>query len=202
MISHEYRCIFVHIPRTGGSSVERWLVGRNWWAVEPETKHLTARQARAIYADVWDDYFKFSIVRHPLDRVLSMMHYAAEYGLALTQDGGIDFAGYKAAYGFPVTVEFDTGHYAPETVRHAGHLPGQIYGNILDCPLDAIYRFETLAQDMDALGRRLGVAQAFSAQPHRLARSEAPKPDRDNPKTRAAVAELYARDFVHFGYTP
>lgn len=46
MISHELKCIFVHIPRTAGSNIERSLIGQDWWEVSHETKHLLASQAK------------------------------------------------------------------------------------------------------------------------------------------------------------
>ena len=79
MISHEYRCIFIHIPRTGGSSIEKALVGRNWWSISKETKHITASQAREVYGDYWGKYFKFSFVRNPWDRCVSLLAFSSFY---------------------------------------------------------------------------------------------------------------------------
>ena len=73
MISDRYRCIFIHIPRTAGSAIEKALVGRDWWFVNPFTKHLTARQARLLYGKRrWCEYFSFAFVRNPWDKLVSM----------------------------------------------------------------------------------------------------------------------------------
>jgi len=66
MISHEHKCIFIHIPHTGGSSIEVALVGKNWIDVDQKTKHLDWKEAKALYSEYWDSYFKFSVVRNPL----------------------------------------------------------------------------------------------------------------------------------------
>ena len=55
MISHELKCIFIHIPRTAGSSIERALINDDWWTVESKTKHLIASQAKKIYSEYWND---------------------------------------------------------------------------------------------------------------------------------------------------
>jgi len=198
MINHELRCIFIHIPRTAGTSIERWLCGNNWWNIEPATKHLTARQAKALYAEYWDDYFKFSIVRHPMRRVESMMRYGRFYGLAQQPDGAIDFAGYKNKFGAQVVVEFDYRFYKRADVAHDGHLPGQIYGNILDAELDFIARFENLEADLAQISRQIGIKTKMKshAEP-----SLGPKPDSSHPVTKAAILALYDRDFTRFGYS-
>ena len=72
MISHELKCIFIHIPRTGGSIIEKLLVGQDWWIFDKKTKHLIASQAKKLYSEYWNDYFKFSFVRDPYSRMLSL----------------------------------------------------------------------------------------------------------------------------------
>ena len=72
MISHQYKCIFIHIPRTGGTSVELTLTHTDWGLSHKPEKHIFASHAKKLYAQYWDDYFKFSIVRNPYDRLISL----------------------------------------------------------------------------------------------------------------------------------
>ena len=73
MVLDDLGLIFVHITRTGGTSIEVALAGQDWWQISPQTKHLSARQIRIqVGEEKWSDYFKFSIVRNPWDRVVSM----------------------------------------------------------------------------------------------------------------------------------
>ena len=71
------RVLFVHIPKTGGSSVELWLKGAgynlhricNWNGAEHQ--HAPAR----IY-NTWGEFdYKFTVVRHPMTRFLSALSY-------------------------------------------------------------------------------------------------------------------------------
>src|ERR1700722_11866986 len=73
MIDRERGLLFLHIARTGGTSVETALVGKDWWLIDPMTKHLAASQARRIHGEkIWRTFKKFSIVRNPWDRLVSM----------------------------------------------------------------------------------------------------------------------------------
>jgi chondroitin 4-sulfotransferase 11 len=79
MISHEFKTIFVHIPKTGGTSVEGMFgyaeynkfgnllkdnVGRG--------KHWGADEYYQYWSDWYKQYYKFTIVRNPWERELSL----------------------------------------------------------------------------------------------------------------------------------
>jgi hypothetical protein len=197
MISHELKCIFVHIPRCAGTSVETWLVGQNWWSIEPETKHLTAYQARTLYAKYWDEYLTFSIVRNPITRFQSCMKYASHFGLSYSGSGQVDFTGYHARFGSEIVLEHDHRFANLQELRKDHHLPGQVYGNILDVPLDFVGKFENLQDDMGEIGRLLGFRRPF--------RFHAEKSER-TPKMQFSdvsmekIREICARDLEVFGY--
>src|SRR5882724_7775498 len=86
MISHDHRCILVHIERTGGTSVELTLTGLDWWERKTQDqKHLTARASIERYGEeIWKRYFTFSFVRNPWDLVVSsyvFLHRRKDTGL-------------------------------------------------------------------------------------------------------------------------
>ena len=64
MINHKYKLIFIHIPRTGGSSIEKAILNNNssWWKIHAPSKHLTAYSAKKIYQPYWDDYLKILLL--------------------------------------------------------------------------------------------------------------------------------------------
>lgn len=95
MISDKYEAIFVHVPRTAGQSVERAFLelhGLDWNTRgelllrakdedepgPPRLAHLTTKQYTDlgyIDGDKFNQYFKFSVVRNPYDRIISLMRW-------------------------------------------------------------------------------------------------------------------------------
>jgi hypothetical protein len=103
MLCHHYKCVFVHIPKTGGQSIEHMFLrqlGLTWetraplllrYNDRPELgppmlMHLKAPEyvrCRYMTEEQYADYFTFSFVRNPWDRVVSFYRYL---GLANQMD--------------------------------------------------------------------------------------------------------------------
>lgn len=95
MICHDYKCIFIHIPKVAGQSVEHYFlkkVGLDWDtraplllsknndpnAGPPRLAHLTGTEYikyHYLTQEVYDSYYKFSFVRDPYTRTLSFYKY-------------------------------------------------------------------------------------------------------------------------------
>lgn len=71
MISHDYKLIFVHVPKCAGRSVCDIFNQR--------FDHYTARYYEQEYHKFWQQYTRFTIVRHPLDRLVSLYYYVKEH---------------------------------------------------------------------------------------------------------------------------
>ena len=64
--------IFIHIPRTGGTSIEKSF----GLTLGNEEKHLSAAELREKAGpEKWAQSFVFSFVRNPWDRIISLYHH-------------------------------------------------------------------------------------------------------------------------------
>jgi len=70
----EGKLIFVHIPKTAGLSLALTLFGE-------EVGHFPVWVYRAILGDEYNDYFSFSFVRHPVDRLISAYYFLKQGGM-------------------------------------------------------------------------------------------------------------------------
>ncbi len=70
MILKKPKLLFIHIPRTGGSSIENFFNFRPCAQMDNKSsRHLTLEECEEFCRI--EDYFKFTIVRNPWDRLLS-----------------------------------------------------------------------------------------------------------------------------------
>ncbi len=194
MISHKHKCIFIHIPRCGGTSMEISIVGRNWFKVDRSTKHLIASTAKNIYEPYWDDYFKFSFVRNPWDRMVSMAKFSCFYGVYL-KNGNIDMSNYLK--NFP-EIEIDPRSKSRDDTFSP--IKNSVFLNILNLELDFIGRFENINEDFDFICESIGapLTHFINDPPHKSKHKHYTEYYDD--ETRQIVAEKYAKDIEHFGY--
>ena len=89
MISHRHKCIFIHIPKTAGTSINSFFhPGVKFHFKKPDyerlfgwcpkrqlhMQHATSKQlleTELITEEQWNEYYKFTFVRNPWDRAYS-----------------------------------------------------------------------------------------------------------------------------------
>ncbi|EGO3166724.1 sulfotransferase family 2 domain-containing protein [Campylobacter coli] len=72
----KYKCIFIHVPKVAGSSIERVIYQTDRWLVG----HRKANDYMMFNKDRFESYFSFGFVRNPYDRVVSAYHYLRNGG--------------------------------------------------------------------------------------------------------------------------
>lgn len=208
-ISHRHRAIFIHIPKTGGTSIEA-VLGMHGERADvglvpfpgqvPDRErfygrglqHLTGPRLREELGDdaVFAAYFKFSVVRNPWDRLVSTCAWADRKwadGRMLDRDE------------FEAFVRRTHAAFTAAAPRHPHVVPQVEY--VLDAAgrpiVDFLARFETLDRDWQVVRARLGIEADL---PVRMRSVHRPYAEYYGPDTRAMVAEIYAGDIDAFGY--
>jgi len=84
LVSNINRFITIDIPKTATRSLRETLLGDLCFFGKTGRQHFTARQAKVYMVSylknsnsslTWDDYYKYSVVRNPWDRAVSLFSY-------------------------------------------------------------------------------------------------------------------------------
>jgi len=189
MISDRHRFIFIHINKTGGTSIEK--------VFEPEAdqenvafKHRTAAFYRQTFPEQFRDYFKFAFVRNPWDWLVSRYHWSRDRQHLF--DYSFQEFLWRLKNGIPLSPGapwLEGEALQPQLARVS--IDGQI-------AVDFVGRFETIQSDFDSICSRLQIEARTL--PHVFQTDRASYVDYYDDETRRVVKQLYAADIIAFGY--
>jgi len=206
VISHDHKFIFIHVPKTGGTSIENAL-GLSG------PRHNTALEYLNHYPEIWESYFTFSFVRNPWDRLFSYYNFRRRIR-QLEAENTLTFKEWlvriaelvKSENHKRLNVEFaprlgvgtiEKNHAEGWRVKldNALYMLTDEHGKVI---VDFIGRFERLQQDFDIVCDKLNIA------PRKLPCTNKSQHDPywkyydgDGEKI---VAELCQKDIALFGY--
>lgn len=177
--------VFIHINKTGGSSIEKALgVGLD---------HSTALEKyQQLGATAWAKKFRFTVVRNPWDKVVSHYHYRVKTNQTGLAAGQIPFDQWLQR----VYVDRDPQYYdKPRMFMPQRRWLVNEQGEML---VEFVGRFENLEEDFTAICGRLGVQAELG---HAKPSSRGSYRDYYDPASRELVAEVFAEDLEAFGYS-
>lgn len=177
--------VFIHINKTGGSSIEKALgIGLD---------HSTAREKyRQLGAAAWSRKFTFTIVRNPWDKVVSHYHYRVRTNQTGLGDKTLPFGEWLQR----VYVDRDPFYFdQPRMFMPQKQWLVNESGEML---VEFIGRFENLQQDFDSICQRLKVEASLG---HAKPSSRGSYRDYYDADSEALVREQFAEDIELFGYT-
>ncbi|WP_448546881.1 sulfotransferase family 2 domain-containing protein [Thalassotalea fusca] len=198
--THRYKCIFIHIPKSAGTSVLHTLgdTGARW--------HVSWLHFRRAAPDKFNKYFRFSIVRHPVSRLYSAYQYMLSGGNQSVNDKLLQE---KIITNSTTFDEFVKHVLTFETVMDYEVFKPQ-YGFIFDktgkCQVNEVIRFENLALEWQRIANKHNF-------PIDLARKNITSPHSDNNACEKTILKqlssesidririYYQRDFDLLNYT-
>jgi chondroitin 4-sulfotransferase 11 len=194
IVSQRAQCIFVHIQKTGGSSIEKLLrahdsaIGSH---LHNGRRHLSALEMEAIIApDIWNSYFKFAFVRNPWDRLVSWYHMCTQ---AVHHNNFSRYIKDNAPTFADFLTRTTTGIAAKTTWNQLDYVTDE-RGQVM---IDFIGRYETLHEDLSVVTRRL--ALPFDV-PHENKSRHRNYREYYTDETAGIVARRFEKDIRHFGY--
>ena len=186
-VRHRYldRYIFIHINKTGGSSVER--------ALKLPLEHKTAlEKIQEIGQSQWDRRFTFAVVRNPWDKVVSHYHYRVQTNQTGLGAKPVDFQQWvRLAYG-----EQDPAYYNhPKMFMPQSDWITDQRGKII---VDEVCRFENLNADFGRVCEKLGIRNVTL--PHTKSSKRGHYSDYYDDEAAQIVRRCFEKDIDHFGY--
>ncbi|WP_309495539.1 sulfotransferase family 2 domain-containing protein [Sulfurovum sp.] len=189
----EHKCIFIHIPKTAGTSIWRVLLKN-----KTKRDHIPYSAFLSADPEKFNSYYKFTFVRNPWDRLVSGYEYLLQGG---NKTGDLYFQDlFMKKYD---TFDKFVLNYLDKDKIHEHGLFGPQYLYIYDykgkCQVDFVGRFENIEQDFLKVVKHLNINDKL---PHT---NKSKRNDYTsyytNKEVLNKVSDLYKKDIELFNYT-
>lgn len=196
MISHRHKFIFIHIPKTGGTSIREALKPYTDITIHGHFNlpGIIQRSKSSLTADSVESYLKFGFTRNPWSRFVSCYNYFKHYGNRVYMDthNGNIVNRYKSFREF--TLDFPNIH---QELGDRHFLPQNTWTH----ELDYIGKVENINEEFNKICKRCRISNV--AIPHRNKSQK----DLDNYRdyydntTRNIIYDHYIEDITSLGYS-
>lgn len=186
----QMKCIFIHIPKTAGTSIGTALFS------DGRTGHWKAKAYQWTNNKKFKSYYKFTVVRNPWDRAASAYFYLSRGGKNQNDEKWAK-ENLKNINSFD---QFVTTWMNNESIYSWGHFVPQVDFLKNECgtiDIDYIGRFEQLREDFLIIQKKLNSRAEL-----KLKNSSYKPPYRNlyTKQTRQIIHDLYREDIETFNY--
>ena len=192
MIKHKHKFIFIHIIRTGGTSIEKFFRGGGG-----KNHEFAKNMKKRIGNKKWESYFKFTFIRNPWDKMVSQYFYIQRKRKENKLKGfNLTFREFILRFKSCTESEYIKGRGIP-VLFNPIQLPW-ILDDDGNCMVDFIGKFENLQEDFDTICDKIGIPR--QKLPHENKSEHKHYTEYYDDETRQIVAEKFAKDIEYFGY--
>lgn len=199
-INNEQAVTFLHIPKTGGTTIESWLneTGKYQQVFFSQKKledmlvtpqHLGYRTLTELTKTLNRPFeYKFAVVRNPFDRIVSEFFYRIKLGSIQLGDNAESL--------FSPWVIHNLRKYKNTPDVLDNHLRPQTYFVNDDVE---VFKFEDGIQNvLNAVGNSIGIQEEVEVKPKKVGEK---KKVRWSPNAIKMVLEIYEQDFDRYDYS-
>jgi len=189
-IIKEHNLLFIHIPKTGGSSIEKAfnVFGNNefWGTTEKcidginmAPQHYTPEVLKDILGKEYNSYLKFTFVRNPYARIISEYKYKNKIDFVYKKNLNEWIPKYLA--------KIDTDHKLPQSV-------------FVDETVDFVGHTESLEDDLNKFLSKICITIKLSHDNKTIGNSLISS-HLINKSNLQLINKVYEQDFQRFGYS-
>ena len=199
MIINNYKCVFVHVPRTGGTSIEKFFIdnvdeklkSQVRWVEEWENheQHLSIQEMlkyNLIDENIMKSYTFFGFVRNPWDLMLS------EYKRHQT-DKWSSFEKYILAMPTLIGSRYTDKRFIYIQPQHKYFDTSEICENLV------VKKFESLCDSFDDIKELIGLPEKNLPHENPSTKSK-PYQEFYTPEMKSIVRDIYAEDIERYNY--